>query len=197
MGHVAVLSAESRLDAFSALLLELGCRADDSDEFNAQARRLVLRRCLSVFWWRYPREAFGLITVLVRRILAVDGEFAVDDAEGLSVPQLRLAVECIEEFWVVVRDMADDRTTVDEALKGFERVLGHDVESLPVTTHDFAREVLNSIVLPLLVDTLMRFASFVPEGNVDVFLEVLSSLKEKPLWKDAFAVPSPFCENLL
>eukprot|EP00927_Polykrikos_kofoidii_P048731 TRINITY_DN42946_c0_g1_i1.p1 TRINITY_DN42946_c0_g1~~TRINITY_DN42946_c0_g1_i1.p1 ORF type:complete len:1046 (-),score=206.37 TRINITY_DN42946_c0_g1_i1:138-3068(-) len=144
-------------------------------------RLQVLRRCLWVFWERHPREVFALVSVLVRRVIqrgdspsnASGGDAEVcddvpideDNIEswrrgapgGVARPaQLAVAIDCLVAFWVVVRDRTENETiSVDEAIMGLEMLLDHPLEEPPKTRMEFARTVLEMVVLPLVTDTLL------------------------------------------
>lgn len=208
--HVAALSVESRLEAYTLLLLDLGSKARASVEDGEaieKERQQVLRRSICVYWGRYPREAFALVTVLVRRALRVD---AASDARGAEEPEaeaawpsawprpepgeLAVALECVAEFWVVARDMADQGETVAEAISGFSLLFGQPLEGNFGSVNDFLRAVLELVALPLLADAFLSLAAVADahgESERGSVVRTLFALKESVLWRDAFnsAVP--------
>eukprot|EP00928_Gymnodinium_smaydae_P019834 TRINITY_DN17638_c0_g3_i1.p1 TRINITY_DN17638_c0_g3~~TRINITY_DN17638_c0_g3_i1.p1 ORF type:complete len:940 (-),score=133.77 TRINITY_DN17638_c0_g3_i1:100-2919(-) len=219
--HVAPLTTENRLQAYARLLLELGKRTRaqrTADDAVAAAREQVLRRSLWVFWGRFPHEAFALVTIFIRHVLRLGDaaskqthgtvklqaddcmgcEEAATFVEGWPRPlsdELEVALECIQQFWVVARDRAEARETVVKATSGFELLLGSPLQADLQTIDDFLRAVLEIVVIPLLTDTLLGLA--VATSHVDTALSAIVRLKDSLVWRDAFSCRSQCTQTLV
>jgi len=192
--HVGSLGVESRLDSFVRLLLRLGHHHDDSGQAMEQ-RQLLLRKSFLIFWSHHPDEALALITVLVKRTLAMPE--TSDGSTILKAGELYLAMECVVEFWVALRDQVTDQSSIDAAIDGFEK-LGLGQPCAAHESHDhFARAALETVIVPLLTDTLMGLISL-PSG--DDFLQpcvgALPLLQQSNLMNDIDSTGIPGSETL-
>jgi len=215
--HVSALSFERRLEAYTSFLLQLGANSNnlrgapvkeqESESEGQVAIPLeleveVLKRCLWVFWNRFPHEALALIAALVRRTLHLGESTWIQqhDAEvgplGVSdevrPEELCLALHCISAFWFVVRDKAVEGTSVGEAFSGMQVLLRQPPEIKVKSADDFALTVLELILLPLLTDSLLSLAAL----DSETALNMLPALQGSLLWRDAFSCNTPCAVTL-
>eukprot|EP00930_Biecheleria_cincta_P056096 TRINITY_DN42278_c0_g1_i1.p1 TRINITY_DN42278_c0_g1~~TRINITY_DN42278_c0_g1_i1.p1 ORF type:complete len:986 (-),score=182.20 TRINITY_DN42278_c0_g1_i1:80-3004(-) len=221
--HCAVLRPEGRLEAFTTLLLCLGrscgcglaARAAVAAEAagacgDKSAEAEVLKRCLWVFWSRFPDEFFLLLVILVRKVLCLEDSTASEASlpsigpagvrEKADPEDMLVATLCLLFSWVVVRDKAEEGTTVAEANLGLQELLGQlredkeaDVlQQGSVSIQAFLRLALDTAALPLLTDTLLCLTVKDPESA----LAILPAVQASALWSDAFSSGADCTKNL-
>lgn len=214
--HAAALRSTARIEAFSELLLCLGQSADHSAaaaleslnqiECVADPRVEVLKRCIWVFWSRFPDEIFALITVFVRRALHLDDERSQElelplvgpagVREDAQVSDISRVLLCLAIFWIVARDKSQGDVT--DVSRGLHALLGEEVSAAdaPTTSTDAERqEFLRAsleVILPLLTDTLLCLSVKEPEAA----LSILPSLQASMLWRDSFSSEARCTVNL-
>mmetsp|Transcript_65281 Transcript_65281/g.168576 ORF Transcript_65281/g.168576 Transcript_65281/m.168576 type:complete len:917 (-) Transcript_65281:25-2775(-) len=203
--HVSAMTAASRVSAFASLLVQMGSRSGEVECGTALELRLeALKRCIWVFWDRFPEDIFALLAVLVRKALCLDASSAEEvDLPSLGLCGIRKAVTTsdlslvllsIMMFWVVARDKAEAGEFLEEALRGLESVLGSSLPEgeRPESTDDFARLVLDAIALPCFADTLLTLTVQDPTYA----LGMLPLLQSSALWSDAISCKSPGLQTL-
>jgi len=200
--HLSALTVECRLESFTDLVLDLcKCAHGESDDHapsSAKDRDVeilapkLLARCMTVFWDRYPQEAFPLLAILVRRALRLGGaptpeqqlpEVGLTGVRATVQPsEVGIALGGIVAFWSVMRDIGT-APIITDAFDGLELLFGAPPQgSLPRTIEEFASLTLSLAVAPLLTDTLFSFAVCDQTQAIAALAELRNSL----LWKDVF-----------
>lgn len=214
--HVSAMTLEGRLDAYIDFMLELGARCRDSRDSTSvgscagsapapdpSLEMAVLKKCLWIFWCRFPEEVFALIGVLIRRVLLLADPGAQEEEIcdigpsgvriGVQPEGIRLALLSIAAFWEVLRGKTEEKSPMLEvAFSGLRLVLGQLPASAPRDADDFSRSALELVVLPLLVDTFFSFAV----KDVGGALSLLPTLQGSQLWCDAFSCGARCAESL-
>jgi len=115
---------------------------------------------------------------------------------GASADEIGLAVECLIASWVVLRDkVAQHGPVVAEVFSGIGSLLGPiPTQVAGLGTADFSAQLaLESIMLPLLLDTIFSLAVKDVKRAVALYD---CHLRESLLWRDAFSSESKCAEGL-
>lgn len=188
--YVKAMHTKSRIETFVKLLLRLGGQGGRSVPEHEEADRLgVLVKCFSVYWNEFPDEVFELVGAVVKKALGIRPD-AVEEMEGKdstginaeSRPEdMDTAIRCLSSFWLVVRDK--DAFELSEAVPSLSSVSQYIAEVLPTlsSAEDFARLVLELVVMPCLIDCLLCYAV----KDVDSALARFVRLQDTRCWEDA------------
>lgn len=204
--HAAALRPKSRLEAFAALLLRVGCGAAFDDLERAFRpgcqglakghRAQALQHCMWVFWSRFPDEAFSLLTVVVRRTLHLDDPSAEEEEQQEIGPvgvraaaraeDIELSLLVLAAFWELAREKVDG---IEEGLAGLEQLTGHPCEASAET---FPNIVLETAVLPLFTDAMLCLSVKAPARAA----ALLPAIQASALYRDAFSSSAVCASNL-